>query len=731
MKIGKKRNGKGAVRYILPGSVESLIDPGKAPSLLAGISTGITNSILLQRFPGFIWPAWVTDASNKKNQHTPYANPLLLNTTNRSWQTLTNYLSEDELKIDETGMISGPGGSCWSVEFWLSSKNSLICPQHSRDGIVSSRNALTGEILVAGSYKNISFQQNIAGGKSNINEAVILYKAHSKSNMADSVLLVVIRPYNMTSLGGIDRIEFIKGSNAVAINGRVHIATASSPDFVLTGSGNTGDIVFDQAETEGGNLIECEHSMATMALCFKLSGNTKEHQFRISLEPGGELAAGTGKKYHDCLKDFGLLCEMRRNEGIVLDTGDERGMNIINQSLLSMLNIHSGDLLPLDVFRARNSYFFIYALVRAGQIRESENIFRLLLANLSFNEKQKDFETAVIASYIASSFNEIYIHKREAEFLQQNFQTLRRVGDYIYSFCSEIHSLSRLNANTLNYNWINQSSEHDFFIFYYAMSSMAYLARCMGIFGHESKYKNEADRLQAIIRDSYEKKKSLIPMKGYDFKGLLSFPERLFVSTGEEEYNKLFRNLFISDDFPIIERIYGLDLMSSFIVLNQMLLIRDARFGEFFNLMFSRINSLFSLPEYIDPATGRGAWGEGNSKSIASMIFVIMRNMVFIDSTDRLELFPVPDEKMFNPGGKIKIENAPSRFGMLSFTMETTGTEIKIIFTGLPKYIPSDIRINLPYDTKLIEGDDFILKKKINHSYLINGWPSSVRFQIL
>lgn len=687
---------------------------------------------MLQKFHGFNWPSWVADVKRNSHEHiSPYANPVLLNTSGRNWQIITNYLSEDELKIDQTGMISGPGSSRWSIEFWVFSKNSVIRPADNMQDIFAKRIVNTGEVIVDGSFKGFSFQQRITGGKSNVNEAVVSYRISSKNDMADSLLLMVVRPYNLTTLGGIDKIEYVKTGNSVRINGMTHVVAIEAPDNIFIGSGLQGDVAPDAIEKITGGAIECNYSMATLALAYNLSGASSEYTFRISMDSQKELPTSISKRYEDCVRDFTVLYEMRISEGVYFDIPFEKYMDIINQSRISMLNINTGDVLPLTAGKARDTYFYIYGLIRAGQVREAENIISTMIDRLAFNEKKKDFDISIIAAYIVASFNEIYLHKRDAEYLQKNFGVLREVGDYIYSFTSEIHGLSFLHSNTVKYDWISESREHDFFTFYLAMRSMEYLSRCMGIFGHESRFKNEADRIQFLVRDIYDKKKNALLLNCDDFKGLIVFPERLYMSTTQEEYNKLFSNLFISDSFPVIDRIYGLDMFSCFTVLNQMLLMKDARFYEFFDNMLLYIDDFFSLPEYIDTVSGGGSWGDGNSKVIASLLFVIMRNMIFVDSSDRLELFPVPDERFFQNGKRIKIENAPSRFGLLSFIIESAEKEIKIVFTELPKYIPSDIQINLPFSTKIIEGDDFILKKKINNSYLINGWPSSVRFQIV
>ena len=86
--------------------------------------------------------------------------------------------------------------------------------------------------------------------------------------------------------------------------------------------------------------------------------------------------------------------------------------------------------------------------------------------------------------------------------------------------------------------------------------------------------------------------------------------------------------------------------------------------------------------------------------------------------------------KRFNAGSRIRVENATSRYGLISFTLDASGDEIRISFSGSPKYLPPDILVNIPFDTTIIPGDDFIFKKKTGYNYIISGWPSSLRFTI-
>ena len=178
----------------------------------------------------------------------------------------------------------------------------------------------------------------------------------------------------------------------------------------------------------------------------------------------------------------------------------------------------------------------------------------------------------------------------------------------------------------------------------------------------------------------------------------------------------------------IKNRSLGLDTFSSAILANNLLLLKDDRAPGIISELLSIISKSFRLPEYINKQTGKGCWGNGCTKITGSILFALVRNRLFVDKESRLDVFPNPIEEWFKTGKEIVVMNAPSRFGIINFRMKSTTNEIQFYFEDLPKYVPPEIMINLPFKVKLLEGDDFILKKSIGNSYIINGWPTQVRF---
>jgi len=711
LKIRESKKKQGSFFGNLFSNFKDFIDPEKEEILFKDISLGIGNRIAYQKFPAFIWPLWLSETEDFYSLNYRSApNPLLLNTNFREWQSFTNYLSIDEILIDRCGMIAGPGNSPWSVEFWYFSNNVIYHPQKYHNNISPLRNNKTGEISITGNYGNTQFRERVAGAKSSIDEALISFEINTPVN--EDIMFFVIRPYNCQAIGGVNNIDFDNSGNFLKINGKQSIAFEKKPDVIETGSGNNGDVdCFSRGFAES---VECSYGMAAMALGFYLKKGNNVLNLRIALDRNRSLPQykfDFGKSF----KEFQSFSELRMNEGLKIEVPDENLTKYFQQSKITLFNNNANDFNAEKIDGFRNLYFFSYAMNRAGLEHESEKLVNLMLEKFKYNIKNPTYISVISASYLLNAFYECYIHKRESEFLQNYFQVIRKIGEYIYSFSTEIHSIGQLPGNTQNNHYIKEATECDFIIILSAMINVSYLSRCMGIFGDEVKYKNEADRIQSIVRNILEKRKQVSLGDFSDFHSLITFPDNIIAGYKEDEYKEFFSSLTDEKNFPLFDPLAGIDLFSSALVLIHMLSLKDSRFNLFYQKFFSLIDDFFTLPEFMDPILKRGVWGNGNSKIIAALILIIMRNRIFLDRAERLEIFTAPDKNWFFPGKKIKVDNALTRYGKISFISETYEDEIKLTFTGLPKFIPSDIMINLPIETSIIESDDFILKRKVEN----------------
>ncbi|MCL2155292.1 MAG: hypothetical protein FWH53_06480 [Leptospirales bacterium] len=721
------RNNKKERDFIdsLSSKFKDYIDPEKDETLLKNVSIGIDNRIIYQKFSNFTWPLWLSSAKNiQSKNYCIMALPLLLNSNLLEWQTFTNYLSNDEIHIDRCGMISGPD-SPWSIEFWYSSGDEIYKPQDYPSQITPIRDYKYGEIIISGNYGNVKFQERIVGGRTDIDEALVVYSINT--NRTNDILFILIRPYNCKSIGGIKSIRFDNSGYFLNINGKNCVAVENIPHHILIGSGEIGDVdCFSFNSTES---VECSSGMSTMALGYNLKKGDNIFNLRVSLDKEKSLTKYK-INFERAFKEFRSFSDMRMNEGLKIHLSDKSLTKYFMQSKLTLFNNNQSDFNLEKIDGFRNLFFLSYALNRAGLEAESEKLVKTMSEKFNYNIKNPDYILVICASYLVNAFHECYIHNKDTGFLQDYFPTIRKLGNYIYKFSCEVHSIEKISENGKINNYIKEADESDFIVILSALINVSNLSRSMGIFGEESKFKNESDRIQSIIKNILEKKKQRSANDIFEYRAFISLPDNIISAYKYEEYREFFLSLIGDEDFPILDPLSGIDLFSSAIVLIHLISLKDERVKIFYERFFSMLDDFFILPEFVNPITKRGVNGNGNLKIIAALVLVIIRSRIFIDRTERLELFPVPEKRWFEPGRKIKIDDALTRFGRLSFISESSEVDIKISFNSLPKFIPSDIMINLPFETSIAESDDFIIKRKIGNSYIINGWPSTIKFSL-
>lgn len=724
--IGKYKKKRGNFFQEIAADITEILDDSKERYIVNYLSEGLSNRVLFEKFINFQWPLWLEYTSNPSSGNCRACpNPILLNTGYREWQTFTNYLSSSEITIDRAGMIAGPSASRWSLEFWVYNNGKLQRPQNDPANLKIFRNTKTGEIIFSWETDNYSLTERIAGSRSSVDEALISVELNIRRGGKSGCILAVIRPYNNISLGGVTSIQVDKSAGVIIINNNRLLGFDTLPEDVLTGSGLTGDIL--SPNQNGDKQVNCSYGMATTALKYSTETGKRILNFRISLNKQADIPV-LKLNYSNLFKEFAMFSEMRLSEGIKADLTDSDFTSLFLQCRLSVLNINSDDIDGDNVEVYRKLYFFIYAFCRTGALDAGENFFKQKLNSFIYDKKNITLDDVVKGCFIINSCYEIFIHKRESGFLQVYYPALKGVAEYIYSYSVNLHEAKSHRQSTGVHSFAISFNITESIYIYSAISNISYLARCLGIFGDESKFKNESLRIQSLILDSLKYEE---PASHHEILfSLLALPEKVLMSLKHDEYKKILIEIASSKGFPVTHPLFGIDMFSSTSMLNQFFMSGVNESQEYFSILSGYIDDFHVIPDYIDPSSHKGAWGEGNSKVVNAVLFATLRNRLFIDGADRLELFPSPDKKWYNAGSRIRVENATSRYGLISFTLDASGDEIRISFSGSPKYLPPDILVNIPFDTTIIPGDDFIFKKKTGYNYIISGWPSSLRFTI-
>ncbi|MBN2161273.1 MAG: hypothetical protein JW807_17935 [Spirochaetes bacterium] len=688
--------------------------------------TGLNNYTLFQKFSNFKWPAWINAMTDPSSGAAAFVPLMLVNNALRDSIYFTNFLSEEGIHVDPAGMIS-PSFGHWSIETWVAAGGAIYRPADDRARIKQERDIRNSIIRTSWENELCRVQQTIYGARSSVDEAVIETECTVRDRKHASVLFVV-RPYDQAVLGGLESVEYAKDSSSLTINGKKSACFAVRPDAVIAGDGEQcGDIVLDGGDRHARSASKL--GMATLALGYSLKKGDNRFIFRMALDSRGGITPGK-YDFTRVRQDYTEFTTIRIRNGANISLPDRLLQNWFYGSKIALLNFSSNHLAreggEIDYRRA---YYIIFGYNRMGYTAESLALVDNLIKSFTPDEKSPSFFDVIDACRVIHAIADYFIHVRDTGFLQERFGFIKQKAFLIYNYAHKIKKPGSHAANSLPHYSIAEEHPFDFILITHALAQFSYMARCLGIFGDELKFRKESDRMTALLnRMAFDDDPGRVENEFILYNLFAGFPFRVDGVPEASLRGLLDRMRAFFDGMPLFVKSLGWDVFSSLVAAVNLIFLKDrAGFDVIENLLRLR-GKTFSLPEFMNPATGRASWGEGASIPVSAMAFASIRSLLFIDHPERLDLFPLPRAEWFEPGNEIKIEDVPSRFGPISLRMASTVNEIQIHFDKLPKFVPPDIMITLPYKTKIKHEDDFILKREEDTSFIINGWPSIVRF---
>jgi hypothetical protein len=710
------------------------VDRDKLRLHISDVSEGVRNFVLFQRNPTYRLPYWLY-ASVNRNQpdYIPRIPASLKNNTAVDWITFTSLLSAEAVDIDQAGMLS-PTYDRWSLEVWITRDGVTARPQEC--GVIFQER---DSAVVITEWKEIDFtvKWTVYAAKTSIDECIVDVECDLKRDIKDVNILMALRPYNNTSIGGIYSIEYKKDGRVISINSRDRIILGAKPDFILCGSESDGD-TGENTGRKDLTKVKCEGGMAAMAFGYGLGKGMNEYHLRLSLSRSRKIEPYR-LNFKNVRKEFDEYSSLRSRKGFNLEFPDVKIMNWFYALKLSSLN-QSRRELGKD---ARRDYFLVMAYNRMGYHQDAIDTISSLFTGLPI-EENPCFTGLIDACYYICAMSDYFTISRNIDYLKTQYDSIRKIALMILRKASGVRMGRResiFTANSIPGNFVGTQHIYDIILLSYSLKQFAYLSRCMGLFGDEIRFNKETEKLEKFIADylktSIHNQKGSADVKSaaksdddfscYDI--FAAYPFRADSLKQADMSELAARILEYYRETPVcIRSLGGWDLFASLILAVNLLQMKNhLSYGMAMTLMDAG-RGRYALPDIMNPVTRRGVSGSGDSALVNSAMFIFIRNMLFIDHPDRLEIFPVPLIDWFAPGAEIKISDAPSRFGTINMQIVSTRNEIQMYFTDLPKFIPPDILINLPFPTTIKEEDDFVVKKLIGNSFLINGWPSLIKF---
>ena len=685
--------------------------------LMREIQTGINNFAMFQRYPFFRWPAWVEGNSS-------FSHGVLQNKTHNQWVCFSNMHSLHEIRIDDTGMVTSSYGG-WAMEFWVFHGNKIYRSQNSFFSCSVDKKPASSTVAITWKEKPFTLKAEFTGIRTLTEEALCKIELQLSDSAQNVNLITVIRPYNNNKLGSISSLGFESENGTVRIDGKALIKCETDIDTVLTGSGSNGDII--PALKENSYSIKSSDGMATMGLVVNAKKKSATTILRISLDAVDLAATGLNISFEDLMKEFEQFASARAADGIKLSTPDKQFGNWFLSAKASLMSLSEADFFDLgtdgNIFNFKNAFFYARALHRMNRFAEAAKCIDKMREHLVYKEKKPTFINTINCCYFISAVVDSFVHTRDMEYLNNEFAFVLEVGKNILKYTSQLKSYTDVKENSLPVCVLAKPLCYDFALMASAYSSLAYFARCMGIFGEEKKFDAESTRFQQMIASN----ENYLEDEFFFLMILANYPFNLQLC--RDKASEALRNAkgYFLDSLIKIKSA-GIDVLSSIMIDHNILLESPSEAAEIFNEVSKISGNRYSLPEFLDLREKKGIFGSGASKVCMGEIFSFLRSLIFIDSPERLSIFPKPDKSWFESGKEFSIEDAPSRFGNINFKFSATPNEITFYFDVLPKFVPPEISITFPFPVKIQKTDDFFFKKSVGNTYYINGWPSQVKF---
>lgn len=718
------------------------------------ISEGMKNFALYQEYNYFHWPYWIARYTNRQNERIQSLPYILHNNHCRTWYTINSFLSRGALRIDPSGMVH-PVWARWSVEFWMHVDGMLV--RFYDDDYIHQEND-KGIVKTSCRYPAFDCEQLVYITRTNIDEAVVVNKIHlKKKNSAH--FIIAFRPYTTISLSGIDSIEYMK-NNIIRINNDGYAALLNRPDFILTGNELTGDIDFQKKENK--HKINSSNGMAAMAFVYQLK-NENEIGVRIAVNEGAKINVPQFS-VKSTINDYSQYINLRMKEGVGIIIGKQPVNQWVDfckySTLVQASNYELNSQSPFNSLK--HHYYTIAALNRMGYHQQSRALIDYCMKNFTMKD---DYASAVSASIICNSAGDYYRTVKDTAFLQEHYPLCRDYAQKIARICKDVKKLD--NNVVMDENpFIDKNNISHIPIISSGLENVAFMSRSLGLFGDETRILADSHRLEdhiikTLFRVSGEKTDGenalieWIPTFGKPVrKHKLSLKDSLeFSNTINVADNKLI--FYSALLFPFLKNmlskytvnnvidsvlaagkglplfntiISGVDIVHSLYLANSMILSHDKRAVDIINAVITQCSQRKFMPDYLNPVSGHAIVKEPISIVAVSLLFQAIRNFLFVDHPERLEMFPIPVSEWLLES-PVSVTNAPSRFGNISFTAAPTSDEFIIQFAGIPQFVPPDILINLPFKAKIKKSDDFIVKYETGKSWCINGWPEEIRFK--
>jgi hypothetical protein len=710
------------------------------------VARGWINNKFFPSNRDWILPFW---AERQFNPHDPAFIPrgfnlYTINYTHRDWTMIGNLAREREAIVDPRGAVT-PWLDGWSLDVWLEVDGALFVPSRLADAdIVQSLHENLPIVITEFRAMNLRVQTQVFGAEHDDAEYVVeqIEIDNPTSAPRRATLFIAVRPFNPEGVALVHDLEFHDA--AIFVN-RALGARLPRPDAFGCSRFREGDVALALPSLNGKARIHCDAGLATAVAAYRLelapnASNTLAVSMPMQrverdaddpsplprIAPAEDLRAASIAAWRDKLA-----------QGMRVRLPDERLQNAFDANKAFLLLLHDGDTITpgpytYHQFWFRDAAYLLNALDKLGYHDEARAVIEKFPRRLqkdgylSATEGEWDSNGAAIWTMVE--------HARlsgDWNIVSRDYWSLLRMAAWINSKRQKTKDGRRTTERLLHFGLLppGPSAEHlgpsDYFYWddFWGLAGLRDAARAAETLGQ----KEDAQKLranQAAFRADIEASLAAVaarlgraampasPYRRLDAAMIGSlaalYPLRLFDANDPrivDTIAALKETAWFEDAYFNHVGHSALGTYLSLHVAQCHLFQRSAEAWNIIQWVLRHASPTFTWAEGIHPITRRGGMGDGHHGWAIADFLLAVRNALLFEEDDHLVITPALPEDWTIENSVIKVENAATYFGKVSFTMAFGARTGTLVVNGDWRAAPAHIEWHLPFTLRDAGGD--------------------------
>lgn len=711
------------------------------PNAAHMFARGWMNRPFFETSRDWVWPYWAVRQHNPADPgFVPWGfQPYHLNLAYRDWTAIGVPGQRDEAIVDPRGLVT-PWPDGWSLDTWLATPGRAIFPSQCPEETVTQwMEPYPVTVITLIRYLPWELRLQITMVEDKDGRPWVLHRVHVRHEGPEGVpatLFLAVRPFNVEGVSLIHDLEFRKGK--FLVNGRLALCVPP-PESAGCLPFREGDISHRLARLPEKTIAHCPAGLATGVAAYPLSpANVRAGWQLTALAPAGKAAKpaayrvpvdGPSLLDSDSPASWMQRAKSRWDEAVSgamrIELPDQRMQSAFEANQAYLLLMHDGESItpgPFTYHRFwfRDAAYLVHALDKMGLSEQAAQVLR------SYPRRQRR------DGYFVSQDGEWDANGQAIWTVVEHF---RLTGDR--NLLAELYPAVAHGAR-----WIEAkrrdskdgllpagfSAEHfgppdnyywDNFWALAGLRDATYAARTLGrdddARAFQSAYRGfRRDVWRSLQRDEARLGQRIMPASPHRSPdaamiGTLAacYPLRLLDATDDLLANTL--NLLLGEHFiqGLFFQPFSHTALGTYLTLHAahcLLYQKSADVWPLLEAFLGHASPTWTWAEGINPRSGHGGMGDGHHGWALADLLLLVRDLLLLEEEGRLLITPLLPAAWTKPGASIRVQNAPTHFGRISFEITFAEGEAQLQMENRFREEPVEVVWNAGRPIKAIEA---------------------------